>query len=201
MSRSEYFRQQLLESKETVVDIDFIGAPVLALYIQWLLKGRYYEHTGFARAPSYRTACNTHTLDNIDNPQVADTIAGVVVWCVKAGILAWKLGHRLESPKFQNYAMKRLFAAYTRERPSFQIDGDFLAWTRDSGTALREFFEDLVIRNWGDESLIDSEHASWARFIKDNDNFLGEFIKAVAIPLRKRVAEPMEVEKYLLREE
>ncbi|KAF2825144.1 hypothetical protein CC86DRAFT_407373 [Ophiobolus disseminans] len=179
---SEYFREQLLESKESTVIVDFIGAPVLSLYIQWLLKGRYYEYTGFARSPSYRTACNTHTLDNIGR---------------RAASRCRFRCHGL----FQNHAMRRLFAAYTRELPSFQLDGDFLQWIKDSGLKVREFFEDLVIRNWGNSSIIDCEQPSWSLLIKDNERFREAFIKAVALPLKDRTVQPMALESYLLLKE
>jgi hypothetical protein len=197
---SEYFRELLEDNKEQGVTVDFIGAPVFRLYLQWLLAGSYHEHTEFSQAPSYRTACSTHTLEALSQEHVINSGEAFTVWCVKAGVLAWKLGHRLQAPGFQNYAMRRLFAAYTRAWPTFKIRDDFFQWTRDSGTQLRDFFEDLVIRNWGDTDLIDHRHSDWSRLLKENNQFRDGFIEAMIRPHSERSRAPMEIEKYLLED-
>jgi hypothetical protein len=71
----------------------------------------------------------------------------MMVWCVKAAVLAWKLGQHLEAPRFQNHAMRRLFAVYTRDVPRFTTTGDFLQLTRDGCRNVNLFFEDLIVRN------------------------------------------------------
>ncbi|KAF1911937.1 hypothetical protein BDU57DRAFT_523188 [Ampelomyces quisqualis] len=197
---SEYFRELLEDSKAQQITVDFLGAPVFRLYLQWLLAGSYHEYTEFSQAPSYRTACSTHTLGEVSTEDVTKSGEDFVVWCVKAGVLAWKLGHRLQAPRFQNYAMRRLFAAYTRAWPTFQVQDDFFRWTRDSGTQLRDFFEDLVIRNWADGDLIDHRHSDWSRLLKENDRFRDCFIEAMAQPEQERCEAQMEIEKYLLEE-
>lgn len=197
---SEYFREMLEDTKEQEVTVDFIGAPVFRLYLQWLLAGSYHEHKEFSQMPSYRTACNTHTLESLSQENVISSGEDFIVLCVKAGVLAWKLGHRLQAPAFQNYAMRRLFAAYTRAWPIFKIRDDFFEWTRDSGTQLRDSFEDLIIRNWGDSDLIDHRLSDWSRLLKENDRFRDGFIRVMARPFKERTRAPMKIEKYLLRE-
>jgi hypothetical protein len=98
--------------------------------------------------------------------------------------------------------MRRLFAAYTRDAPRFRITRDFLQWTRDGYENVNLFFEDLIVRNWGgDDSLIDAEHESWPQQIKKNDRFRDEFIMAMAVPLDDRCGEPMDLDKYLVKED
>lgn len=198
---SEYFRELLEDTKEQQVTVDFICAPVFRLYLQWLLAGAYYEHTEFSQAPSFRTACNTHTLEALSREDVINSKKESIVWCVKADVLAWKLRHRLQAPRFQNYAMRRLLAAYSRAWPSFQIQYDFFEWTRDSVTQLRDFFEDFVIRNWADSDLIDLQHSDWSRLLKDNDRFRDGFIGAMARPHNEKSKASMAIEKCLLRED
>ena len=96
--------------------------------------------------------------------------------------------------------MRRLFAAYTRGPPKSKLTGDFLQWTRKGGGNLNLFSEDLFVRSWGDDTLIDTRHTSWSKQIKENDRFRVEFIKAMAVPLEDRCNEPMELEKYPVKE-
>lgn len=44
---SKDFRELLEDTKENQVTVDFIGAPVFCLYLQWLLARSYHEHTEF----------------------------------------------------------------------------------------------------------------------------------------------------------
>lgn len=149
---------------------------------------------------SYCAACNTHTLEAPSQENIINSGEDFIVWYVKAVVLAWKLGHRLQAPGCQNYAMRRLFAAYTRAWPTFKIRDDFFEWTRDSGTQLCDFFEDLIIRDWGDTDLIDHRHSDWSRPLKENDRFRDGFIEAMARPFKERSKASMEIERYLLRE-
>jgi hypothetical protein len=177
------------------VGITLSGIDVFELFLQWLLTGSYHEYTAFVRAPFYGPGKELW-LDPLSE-ESADTI----VWCVKAAVLAWILSAFLGAPKFQNHAMRRLFAAYTRDIPRFKINGDFLQWTRDGGGKLNRFFEDLIVQKWRDDTLIDMKHTSWSRQIKGNDRFRDEFIKAMAVALETRCGEPMELEKYLVAED
>lgn len=79
---SEYFREMLEDTKEQEVTVDFIGAPVFRLYLQWLLAGSYHEHKEFSQMPSYRTACNTHTLESLSQENVISSGEDFIVLCV-----------------------------------------------------------------------------------------------------------------------
>jgi hypothetical protein len=193
---SKHFRARLQHEATTVLNITLFGVDTIELLLQWLLTGSYHEHTGFVQKPIYCGMPKTFSLSPLPEKS-ADTM----VWCVKAAVVAWKFGQHYEAPRFQNHAMRRLFAAYTRDSPRFRITGDFLQWTRDGRENVNLFFEDLIVRNWGDDSLIDAEHEIWSQQIKKNDRFRDEFIKAMAVPLDDRCGEPMDLEKYLVKED
>jgi hypothetical protein len=106
------------------LEFRFLGCRVFELYLQRLLTGLYHEHTEFT---TYPTRFNSHNPE----PQ-PDENNDTMVWCVKAAVLAWKLGYHLGVPKFQNYGMGRLSTAYMRPVPKSQTTGDILQWTRFS---------------------------------------------------------------------
>jgi hypothetical protein len=95
---SEYFRDILQDSKDKVIIIEFVGAPVFQLYLQWLFFNSYNEYPDYAAMPSYCLACTIHTLDPLTIDEVTRQSVDGIVWTVKAAVLARKLGHRLQAP-------------------------------------------------------------------------------------------------------
>jgi hypothetical protein len=97
-----------------VLTITQLGVDTIELFPQWLLTGSYHEYTGFARAP-------LHPAFNENLSPLPEESTDTLVWCVKAAVLAWKLGQHLEAPKFQNHAMRRLFAASSVMHPGSRL--------------------------------------------------------------------------------
>jgi hypothetical protein len=84
-------------------------------------------------------------------------------WSVKAAVMAWELGQEMKAPNFQNHAMTRLFAAISRthECPQFTthlLDYVILRHIDYEVGEMKNAVEDLIIRNWGDRSIIDHGH-------------------------------------------
>jgi hypothetical protein len=93
-----------------------------------------------------------------------------MAWAVKAECLAHDLRNFIGAPKFQNYAMARLFQAYKREVPKANITSMMLQrLTRD--IKLKLFLEDPVIQEWGDLPVVDRELTEWAGELRSNDSF------------------------------
>jgi hypothetical protein len=84
---SKHFRAQLQDEATTVLNITLFGVDTIELLLQWLLTGSYYEHTGFVQKPIYCGMPKTFSLSPLPE-ESADTM----VWCVKAAVVAWKLG-------------------------------------------------------------------------------------------------------------
>jgi hypothetical protein len=123
-----------------------------------------------------------------------------MVWCAKAAYLACDLAQRLEATGFQNYAMKRLFHAYTVTTPIATVTPMMLQQCLP-GDEHQQFLEDLVARNWGDTAIIDHEDPGWLTQLKNNDRFRNSFAIRVAEDKSVRRKRPMILEGYLILED
>ncbi|KAH8637037.1 hypothetical protein IG631_08872 [Alternaria alternata] len=81
---------------------------VFDLFIQWLYTRKYQEKEGLAW--SFDTC-----LTLLSAPLEIDVAPRLRVdWPIKAAIASWELGATLHAKNFQNYAIKRLFEAFSR---------------------------------------------------------------------------------------
>src|SRR4051812_1170570 len=124
------------------------------------------------------------------------------VFCnVDVALSAWRFGFQIESPRFQNYAMERVFAAFSNGRPNFMFPPALFTKICRWGDPCQkpiEFFRDLIIRNWGDRNSLDHEDKAWTQVIRE-EHFTLAFAQDVAVPLEKRREQPMDITKYLVK--
>ncbi|KAI4702657.1 hypothetical protein J4E89_010379 [Alternaria sp. Ai002NY15] len=180
---------------------------VLGLFVQWLYTGKYTELNGpvknldrFTMTPLL-DMCESHGKNTME-------------WTVKAAVLAWSLGQQLNVPAFQNYAMKRLFAAFSRpsERPlltptlyecvkrldhrfPFMGLASFTDWNNKG--PLARAIDVTIIRNWGDAAVVDQEELkSWDSLLKSNDTFREKFLEGSLLSLEQRREKVLVVEDY-----
>jgi hypothetical protein len=84
------------------------SAVAFNLFVQWLYTKTYNERTG--QAAAFDAALRYTDLILAISTQPEDTMD----WSIKAAVIAWQVGSHLLSAEFQDYAMQRLFAAYSR---------------------------------------------------------------------------------------
>ena len=168
-------------------------SDVLGLFVQWLCVGKYTERNGLVMAfndsptPNL-TMCNTDRKDTME-------------WAVKAAILAWLLGEKLQVPGFQNYAMERLLAALARtsEQPQLTVALCEFAWENTVSSVLDSVLRDLVVRNWGDAAVVDQANlADWFSLMCDEESFQDKFMEGTLISLEKRREKVLVAKDYLV---
>ena len=81
---------------------------VFDLFIQWLYTRKYQEKEGLAWSFDKCPTLLSSSLEIDVTPYFR------VDWPVKAAIASWELGVTLRAKGFQNYAIKRLFEAFSR---------------------------------------------------------------------------------------
>ncbi|KAI4909091.1 uncharacterized protein J4E92_010699 [Alternaria infectoria] len=182
---------------------------VLGLFVQWLYTGKYNELNGPVK--SLDRGIQTPLLDMCES-YGKDTME----WTVKAAVLAWSMGKELQVPSFQNYAMKRLFAAFSRpsERPlltpalyeyvkklEFRLylgDMAFRSEWKDKGP-LERALGVTIIRNWGDKAIVDQEELeSWSDLFRSCDAFRDKFLEGSLLSLEERREKTLMAEDYFV---
>ena len=174
---------------------------MIELFIQWVYTRRYNERMGQVKDfSSYSTT--GHDMEPTD---ASDS---TMAWSAKAGMLAWELGRCLQCAGFQNYAMRRVFAAFSwgQERPlsvwvlHFACDG---ARAVDSGehTRLRDFVVDVVLRSWGDRGVVDhGREEVWLSLFAGCASFQKKFFRASMRTLGERRQTPLLLDRYLVKD-
>ncbi|KAF2870058.1 hypothetical protein BDV95DRAFT_595627 [Massariosphaeria phaeospora] len=175
-------------------------ASAVELWVQWLHTRSYHEEDFIVPDISlYSGSLAPHTPD----PTPDDLDIGII-YPIKAALVAWHLGDRLESPRFQNYAMTRLSHALNHKLPTPQASARILYHLSFLGShwmPLR-FFEDFLLRNWGDWTVIERGDAQdWADLLRRNDRFRLGFVHASIWSLEHRRAIEMKAEQYFVDEE
>lgn len=128
-------------------------------------------------------------------------------WCVKGAILSGKLALSLSAPRFQNYAMSRQFDAFSRTTPAAtRIGADVykfvLEWNGTNRWTMPLFIEDLIVRNWGDSTIIDhGDEAMWATLLFKHERSRRKFLKASMLSLEKRREQPLKLSDYHVKED
>lgn len=93
--------------------------------------------------------------------------------------MAHELGGHLDAPAFQDYAMQRLYRAYSVNAPKAIATPLMFQTVEWEGSKLRVFLEDCVIRNWGDDAEADHELAEWSQEFCTSERFLTKFARAM----------------------
>ncbi|RII12591.1 hypothetical protein CUC08_Gglean004708 [Alternaria sp. MG1] len=171
---------------------------VLDLFVQWVYTGEYTELSGSVVPLDIANGVQDLKMDvNRQKPKTMD-------WAVKAAILAWLLGDDLKVAEFQNYAMARLFAALTRPSEKPQLTPalyDHVFVISDMTSNLDTAMEHLVVRNWGDASVVDQEDLQlWISRITRLDTFRDRFFKESLLSLDQRREKALVAKDYFCGE-
>jgi hypothetical protein len=171
------------------------------LFIQWLYTRKYEEeNVQVSEFPSLAASDSNLSL-NTDTQ-----LSGTLDWSIKAAVLTWTLGRDLGAEKFQDYAMTRLFAAFSRHQVQ-PITPWLLASVRDEfaknvggdPNQLHRFAEDITVRNWGDNQIVNrGNRAGWSDMLKECASFRDKFMEAILQPLEKRRERKMNLGDYLI---
>lgn len=185
---SKMAERVLQENAVKTFSIPIFAAARVELFLQWLYLGSYQEQD----VPMF-------LLSREGLPARYSRTSSSMNWSMTAAVLAHHLGRYIEAPWFQNYAMVKLVQAYDAAEPRVMITPDVLTNTSPS-PLLNMFFEDILMRNWGDKSVIHHEHGVWSK-VFEREELKERLVQAMAIPLKERRGEPMVLEKYLVEEE
>ena len=167
---------------------------VLDLFVQWIYTGEYTELPGSVISLGLANDVPALKMDiNRQKPKTMD-------WAVKAAILVWLLGDELRVAEFQNYAMARLFAAFTRPSEKPQLTPalyDYVFAISNMTSKLDTAMEHLVVRNWGDASVVDQEDLQlWISRITRLDTFRDRFFKESLLSLDQRREKALVAKDY-----
>tara|TARA_R110002003_G_scaffold79_1_gene7011 strand:+ start:11062 stop:11832 length:771 start_codon:yes stop_codon:yes gene_type:complete len=185
------FHRELSDMTRTTLELENVEDQPFELFLQWLLQCRYDKHEGFA-LDLVQDYSDLELYDH-DDGNVMDRE-------VKAAFLACDAGACLEAPLFQNYAMRRLFDAYSNSNTTSSVFA-FMLEEANRCDKLQMFLEDLAIRHWGDESIVFDHNAkAWSQLLKENQRFREKFPAAMAMDRTARQQEPMKVDKYLIKD-
>lgn len=195
LNESNYMRRKLEVGHEKVCIAEKHSAKRYELFFQWLYTGHYQEEE---ELPETTIVNNEGGDDSIPTPSKPQGLP----WCVRDGVASWVLGRFLEASRFQNYAMRRLFSAYARPQlvAGVPLNLFFIVKRHFEAKQLTQFFEDLVIRNWGDTSIVNHNDEGWLKYLEDKA-FRDKFVKSMGIPLEERQRIPMDITKYLVKED
>jgi hypothetical protein len=192
-SASQKFAKEFADGIKDTWGLDDDDRAPFKLFVQWLYTGRYHEYDCYA--PGLYEETKEYSLE-----QTSDNTGNNIAWRVKAAMLACEFGHSLDAPAFQNYALARLSRAFQVDMPKIKVSPMMYQWSlRVSKLSL--FIEDVVIRNWGDQNVVDYNDSEWAAALGVLKPFRDRFTKAVGLSLQERQQEPMVLEKYLVKED
>ena len=173
---------------------------VFDLFIQWLYTRKYQEKEGLAWSFDKCPTLLSSSLEIDVTPYFR------VDWPVKAAIARWELGVTLRAKGFQNYAIKRLFEAFSRPL-SQPLTPALLAYVferhqesfAEGSSQLQLLLQDVVVRNWGDTAIIDhTAQELWSFFFGLCPSFREDFVSATKHSLEKRQEEELDFAKYLI---
>jgi hypothetical protein len=190
-SVSNHFSTELKNPSVKIVECSGGQPAAFELFLQWLYTDRYKEYDGYAPALEGSEQCNS--LEH-----QTEKTATNMVWCFKAAIMAHDLGDLLHAPRFQNYAVQRLFQACGRENPKANVT-PATWWNAPDLCKLELFIKDYIIQNWGDRTVVNHELKEWAEVFGDDWDSLAGFMQAMGTPLHVRQEQSLVLEKYLLQ--
>ena len=168
---------------------------IFELFLLWI-HTKHYEELDTTVEALY---CDDYPGYN----SLASRNDGVVMpWRVKAAIQAIIFATSYRAPKFQNYAMKRLLCAYSRIDPANKVTDSLWIYIDDTESdVLKKFCQDVVIRNWGDWSMVVKDDDYLTECLGEDEEFRARFVEAIGTPLAERQALPFKIGDYLVPEE
>jgi hypothetical protein len=175
--------------KKDITLKNYQSATVFGPFIQWLYTGKYTEKEGPVEALHAATILLANASTGISMDIKQKVSPSTMEWSVKAVVMAWELGEEMKSPNFQNHAMTRLLAAFSREHERPQLTPYLFCYVifLNDTSLVRNAVRDLIMRNWGDGSIVD--HANkrrWKSFIEDIPSSKDKFIDGMMLPLQER---------------
>jgi hypothetical protein len=191
---SRHLHRQLADGSTKKWVSEMSLGPAFELFLQWLYTGQYKELAGYA--PKLSSKGQRYCLD-----QQAGSTHDNMAWPVKAAYLACNLASFLEAPRFHNYAMQKLFHAYSAVEAAAKITPNMLQRLGLQSAQKNRLLEDLVIRNWGDTAFVDHQDDAWSAILQERQLFQSKFVKAMGSPLEERRQKPLELKDYLVEEE
>jgi hypothetical protein len=160
------------------VTLDDVDNATFKLYVSWAFTRSYPKHWDPAPNPLRVPSLHGSTQDS-------EYL--LIPYEIKATILAWLFGHRLQDIEFQNYTMHRLaHAVLCQGGPISPLTFRFVRTrtVRMRGSLLMLFLERMLMMNWGDEQRVIGRTEDWYT-VYGNDAellqlFLGESKKGRA---------------------
>jgi len=187
---SGYFEHEISDPSVTSLSCLAIWNEAFKLFLEWSFFKKYAEYARYA--PDFDNSDKYYSLEK--EPRAS---AENMSWCAKAAYMAHELGGHLDAPAFQDYAMQRLHRAYSVNPPRAIVTPLMFQTVKWADSKLRVFLEDCVIRNWGDDAVVDHELAEWSQELGTSERFRGKFARAMGLSLEKRQQEPMALGQYL----
>ena len=171
------------------------------LFTQWLYTRKYQEKDELA---TFHAGFENIALAGQDYiPEDA------MDWAIKAAVLCWELGASLGAKNFQNYAMERLFEAFSRplSRPLtvFLFLHTYLVGNEENFhciSPLQRLIQDVIVRNWGDDTIVQhGDQEIWSDTLEAFHDFRRVFIEATSQTLERRRERELSLEDYLIHQE
>ncbi|KAF2654830.1 hypothetical protein K491DRAFT_748567 [Lophiostoma macrostomum CBS 122681] len=194
---SGFFKEKLREDTITELEMGPVLDQIFELFLQWLFT-RVYEELEASVSPLKITGRSTK-----DNWDLIPTHDGPLMSSqAKAAIGVIMLGHCLEAPRFQNHGIRRLYAAFSDPGSANKIHTATFYYIRNQFRAesIAPLLEDIVVRNWGDESIVEKDDLSWADEVRQGPRFRLKFVAAAGQSLEERRMKALQIEDYLVNE-
>ncbi|KAI4909078.1 uncharacterized protein J4E92_010686 [Alternaria infectoria] len=190
-----------LQWNEGLASEYFIGSEhsseAVDLFVEWLYTQEYCERQGLAQdfaVPSLRTIILPD--GKLKNRNLMD-------WAIKAAFACWELGASLRAKNFQNYAMKRLFEAFSRPLSQLLVPQllqhtyFFCKRFPRASWQLQHLIQDIILRNWSDETVV-NHRGDWYPIINSCQAFGDTFHKAKHQDVVKRREKKLSLADYLI---
>jgi hypothetical protein len=170
--------------------LDDIDNATFKLYVSWAYTRSYPED--WVKVPN---PLAVRSLDGVTE----DLACLFIPYEIKAGILAWLLGHRLQDPEFQNYAMHRLMhAVLCQSGPIDTLTIRFVRAQSVRGSKLNLFLERMLFMNWGDEQRVVGGIEDWYTVFGNDAELLQLFLGESRRDLAERQGDEIIWERYMV---
>ncbi|KAF2025567.1 hypothetical protein EK21DRAFT_116656 [Setomelanomma holmii] len=178
---------------------DHHSPATLSCFVQWLYTGAYNPVDRKVRALKVDEPNANIRIEKVEGTD------GIMDEAVKVSVLAWELGQHLGCEAFKDYAMQHLFVAFSRAGVQPLTAGTVHYVLRDRGKfgtigydELRVFFEDIVARNWGDETIVSHGNKNtWKLLLTKRSRFRRKFLDCSLSTPEQRRAIPLNLDTYL----
>jgi len=190
-----------LQWNEGLASEYFIGSEhsseAIDLFVEWLYTQEYHEKQGLVQNFAVRS------LRTVTLPDGKLKDRDLMDWPIKAAFACWELGASLRAKNFQNYAMKRLFEAFSRPisrlLTSQLLQHTYFFCNNFPGACwqLQHLIQDIILRNWSDETVV-NHRDDWYGIINKCHAFGDTFHKAKHQDVVKRREKKLSLTDYLI---